>query len=325
MIIPVYNVRPYIEEALDSVIGQTYRKLEIIIIDDGSTDGSGEICDRYAEQDCRIKVYHQENKGLSAARNTGLDVSMGPVIAFLDPDDAFAHDMISKMMEGMEEYQADIMICGFSVHESQERMEQEETETPVLQLCDKNEAFLKLVNDEINTAVWNRLYKKSVWNDLRFPAGRVYEGTYTSCDIFDRVEKVVITNEKLVLHRIRPGSICKTICLKNIMDSFYSNDHFLAYVKTHTPVIFSEKDLRNTIQKRVKGRILAYLSCYERKSNMKMCRSNMREKLVFVKEDLADCGFILQICYYCALLFPRISAMLYSAYRRMYDVLDEKE
>ena len=94
MIIPVYNVRPYIEEALDSVIGQTYRKLEIIIIDDGSTDGSGEICDRYAEQDCRIKVYHQENKGLSAARNTGLDASTGSVIAFLDPDDAFAPDMI---------------------------------------------------------------------------------------------------------------------------------------------------------------------------------------------------------------------------------------
>lgn len=318
MIIPVYNVRPYIEEALDSVIGQTYRKLEIIIIDDGSTDGSGEICDRYAEQDCRIKVYHQENKGLSAARNTGLDASTGSVIAFLDPDDAFAPDMISKMTEGMEEYQADIMICGFSVHESQGRMEQEKTETPVLQLCDKNEALLKLVNDEINTAVWNRLYKKSVWNDLRFPAGRVYEGTYTSCDIFDKVEKVAITNEKLVLHRIRSGSICRTNSLKNTLDSFYSNDHFLTYVKTHIPEILSEKDLRKTIQKRVEGRIRAYLICYQRGSNMKTYRNNMRETLVSVKDDLVDCRFILRICYYCALLFPHFSAVLYSVCERVY-------
>ncbi len=89
VIVPVYNVLPYLQEALDSLIGQTYRELEIILIDDGSTDGSGDVCDEYAERDQRINVIHQENKGLSAARNVGLDEANGDYIAFLDPDDAF--------------------------------------------------------------------------------------------------------------------------------------------------------------------------------------------------------------------------------------------
>ena len=93
VIIPVYNVKPYLKEALDSVVQQTYRKLEIIIVDDGSTDGSDKICDMY-RQDTRVTVVHQENRGLSNARNTGMSMMKGDVVAFLDSDDAYYPDMI---------------------------------------------------------------------------------------------------------------------------------------------------------------------------------------------------------------------------------------
>ena len=97
VIVPVYNVRPYLEECLESVVSQTYHNLEILVIDDGSTDGSGEICDRFAENDSRIRVVHQKNKGLGAARNVGLDLATGSVVSFLDSDDAFLPDAIEKI------------------------------------------------------------------------------------------------------------------------------------------------------------------------------------------------------------------------------------
>ena len=114
VIIPVYNVEPYLREALDSVVGQSYRDLEIIIVDDGSTDGSSEICDEY-RCNPRVRVIHQGNRGLSNARNVGLDVSSGVYIAFLDSDDAFHPDFVRKMVDEIGD--ADVAVCRFEVHQ----------------------------------------------------------------------------------------------------------------------------------------------------------------------------------------------------------------
>ena len=111
IIIPVFNVRPYLETALESVIRQTYSHLEIIVIDDGSADGSGVICDEFAKRDERIKVIHQENRGLSSARNTGIDMMSGDAVAFLDPDDSYHPDYIKAMAEAMERENADIVVA----------------------------------------------------------------------------------------------------------------------------------------------------------------------------------------------------------------------
>lgn len=98
VIIPVFNVRPYLVDAIESVLRQTYTDIEVILVDDGSTDGSGEICDKYGKKDNRIQVVHQANEGLSAARNAGLDICRGDLIAFLDPDDIYCQDMLSRMV-----------------------------------------------------------------------------------------------------------------------------------------------------------------------------------------------------------------------------------
>ena len=112
VIIPVYNVRPYLREALESVLGQTYRNLEILIINDGSNDGSEAVCDEYEKKDPRITVVHQENKGLSTARNVGLNRRTGDYVAFLDPDDAFHPDMIWILMGALRRNGAKIAVCG---------------------------------------------------------------------------------------------------------------------------------------------------------------------------------------------------------------------
>lgn len=113
VIIPVYNVLPFIKEALDSVVQQTYKNLEIILIDDGSTDGSGLICEKYKQEDHRIIVIHQNNQGLSAARNIGLQIMSGEVVVFLDSDDAFHPTFIEMMMEAKNENDADIVISKY--------------------------------------------------------------------------------------------------------------------------------------------------------------------------------------------------------------------
>ena len=113
VIIPVYNVKHYIRECIDSVIHQTYSNLDIILIDDGSVDGSDSMCDYYKLKDKRIRVIHQENHGLSAARNAGLDVMLGDFVSFLDSDDSFFPDMIQKMVSGIVKTNSDIIACGY--------------------------------------------------------------------------------------------------------------------------------------------------------------------------------------------------------------------
>ena len=113
MIVPVYNVAPYLQECLDSVLKQTYTKLEIILIDDGSTDASGKICDTYAQADKRVRVVHQKNAGLGPARNTGLNLCTGAYLAFVDSDDFLAPDMLELLYKNLLAQRADISICSF--------------------------------------------------------------------------------------------------------------------------------------------------------------------------------------------------------------------
>ncbi len=145
IIIPVYNVAPYLVEALESAIHQTYKNLEIIIIDDGSTDGSETICDEYARKDHRVRVIHQDNKGLSAARNIGLGIMTGDAVAFLDSDDALEFDYVEKLVEAMNREDADIVICRFTIHNTVEKMVMDDRcpmYPPILNEClDRNSAL----------------------------------------------------------------------------------------------------------------------------------------------------------------------------------------
>lgn len=180
MIIPVYNVEKYLHRCLDSVIAQTYQNLEIICVDDGSIDESGRICDQYAVRDARIKVIHQENQGLSAARNRGLDAAEGEYIAFVDSDDYILEDMYKKMLDKLLNYNVDLCVCQWQYEFSDGRqvVKRKNIDPTIYGRKASLEfaRFLYMGNYEngVVVAAWNKLYRRALLDKIRFE-GRIHE------------------------------------------------------------------------------------------------------------------------------------------------------
>lgn len=180
VIIPVYNVEKYLHRCLDSVIAQTYQNLEIICVDDGSIDESGRICDQYAVRDARIKVIHQENQGLSAARNRGLDAAEGEYIAFVDSDDYILEDMYKKMLDKLLNYNVDLCVCQWQYEFSDGRqvVKRKNIDPTIYGRKASLEfaRFLYMGNYEngVVVAAWNKLYRRALLDKIRFE-GRIHE------------------------------------------------------------------------------------------------------------------------------------------------------
>lgn len=229
IIVPVYQVKPYIGECVESLLTQTYANLEILLVDDGSTDGSGEICDEYARRDDRIRVIHQTNQGLSAARNTGLDQAAGEYVAFVDSDDVVLSNFIETLYVLLCRYQADIAACAF-VRVKMEELRRGRVESmergPDLaggdksvntrEICMTSEQMLRQWHGRYKkweTIACNKLYRKRILNGtngngaIRFPVGRRHEDVMTSHLIAANAACIALTMQELYLYRIREGSI----------------------------------------------------------------------------------------------------------------------
>ena len=256
VIIPVYNVAPYLREALDSVVNQTCRRLEIIVVDDGSTDGSGALCDEYAS-DPRVRVIHQENRGLSGARNAGLDRATGDAIAFLDSDDAFHPDFVRQMLEAMEG--ADVAVCRYERHDPAPDGKGRPAPAAKAGTYGRAEALRACVDGSINPAVWNKLYRRALWECIRFPEGHNHEDLHVICEIFDRCDRARVLDRALYRYRVRPGSICQTRTGRNCEDHIRGYEHMAAFVAAHIPEVFGDAHLRE-IQRQQMTLILRYYS-----------------------------------------------------------------
>ena len=188
VIVPVYNVEPYLRKCLDSVINQTYKDMEILIVDDGSTDGSDDICDEY-KTDNRVKVFHTENRGLSCARNVGLDNAKGDWIGFVDSDDWIEPEMYELLIKGAEETGADIVECGIFME-----FKARTIQYPAIQdtVCE-TDAVEALIRRKIRNQVWNKIWKEECFADIRFPEGRNYEDIST---VYKIVQKARVTGIK---------------------------------------------------------------------------------------------------------------------------------
>lgn len=210
VIVAVYNIEKYIACCIESIRRQTYRELEIILVDDGSTDRSGEICDAYQKKDERIKVIHRKNGGLSAARNTGLAHAEGSYITFVDGDDWIEDSMYEKMAEQVRKEGADLVACryyrvykDFRADESTDKITVFEKPFSMLAQClREDEKFL------IQHAAWNKLYKRELLGEERFPEGKWYEDVVFSAKILSRVQKGVYIDTALYNYVCeREGSI----------------------------------------------------------------------------------------------------------------------
>lgn len=236
VIIPVYNVEKYLTECIDSVCRQTYENLEIILVDDGSEDESGIICDKYAEKDCRIQVIHRENGGLSAARNSGLLRATGDYIVFVDSDDFINIKMIEKLYDCILKYQCDVAVCSYEVIGDTKRAKRKNNFSPsVVCVRDRDEVYECLGTANIyrwyEPQVWNKLYKAAVIKNIRFIEGKFCEDQFYCHLSYEKANKIIFTSERLYYYRHRAGSISASFTPK-MLDAIEGMEQRILFAKT---------------------------------------------------------------------------------------------
>ena len=193
VVIPVYNVEKYLEKCVDSVKKQTYNNIEIILVDDGSTDKSGELCDIIAKEDNRIKVIHKKNGGLSDARNAGVKVANGDFIGFVDSDDYIYQDMYMDLYLTLKKEDSDISICDFvKIKENDDSSEYcAKNKNVNYYKYNKIEALNELLkNEKITNHAWNKLYKKSLFDNIKYPVGKNMEDMATTYLLFEKANQI---------------------------------------------------------------------------------------------------------------------------------------
>lgn len=214
VIIPVYKVEKYLRQCVDSVLAQTYHNLEIILIDDGSPDSSGDICEEYAGRDSRIRVIHQENGGLSKARNTGLSNAHGEYITFIDSDDFVDPRYVETLLKMTTENDASISCIDFKYFRDND-ITTPDRRTHYIHISDNSEYLEGILYQAIgNTAAWGRLYKNSVFETERFTEGILYEDLDLIYRLLLSKGKVVWSDAKLYYYRKNPQSILHSFSIK---------------------------------------------------------------------------------------------------------------
>lgn len=244
VVLPIYNVEKYLCRCLDSVIAQTYKNIEIILVDDGSPDNCPKICDDYEKKDSRIKVIHQQNGGLSAARNAGLEASSGKFIAFIDSDDYVSHDYLSFMYELIDKYDADIASCGaMEVYPSGKSSPQSHDTS--IHVMDSREALERMCyNEDFFVTAWDKLYRRSLFEHIRFPVGKLFEDTGTTYKLVDRARKIVSCCEIKYYYVISGGSTSITTSAFKMskLDYVEMADEMADYITEKYPDLKSAAD-----------------------------------------------------------------------------------
>lgn len=233
IIVPVYNTESYLSKCLDSIINQTYKNIEVILIDDGSTDSSGKICDHYAEVDTRFQVLHTENKGLVSARKTGLACATGDYIGFVDSDDWIKKTMYEELLRLLQDSQADIVCCGaIIVSLSKQKKFYNRMKEGLYNLESLPKLYETMMFDETENApgilqsIWSKLFKKALLESCLIPV--VNEITYgeDAAIVYPyclKAKRIVVTNETYYYYRENPSSMCggKNIEIFKKIDLFY--------------------------------------------------------------------------------------------------------
>ena len=209
IIVPVYQVEKYIRQCVDSILAQTFTDFELILVDDGSKDKSGQICDEYAVLDQRVKVIHKENGGLSDARNCGMDQAVGNYFMFVDSDDYIAPTMLEYLYKALMNKEADIAVCNF-LHFFEEDRKRDFSTNIQSEVLSGAEIFYSRKNERVYgiwTVAWNKLYKRETLGNVRFRFGKYHEDEFWANDIYQMDIKVVTIPECLYYYRQRDNSI----------------------------------------------------------------------------------------------------------------------
>ena len=233
VIVPVYNVEKYLDRCIASIVNQTYKKLEIILVDDGSSDSSAEICDKWSKMDKRVTVVHKDNNGSAAARNSGLDIAKGEFISFIDSDDYISNQMYSVLVEGMNS-DVDVTECSYQfvyddsyIFEIADRDFKEYTTEAALELHIKDELFSQIV--------WNKLYRSDVLHDVRFTEGKTIDDEFFTYLAVGRCRKLAHTDTILYAYRQQDMSIMHTLNDEKRLQSVEAKINRQEYIQIYFP------------------------------------------------------------------------------------------
>lgn len=208
IVIPVYNVEDYVEKCIRSVVAQTYTHLQILVIDDGSTDSSGAICDRLATTDSRIQVIHTANAGLSAARNVGIRHALGEYIAFVDSDDWIEPNMYEFLYKAIVKDNLDIAVASHYIDRGDKVIFRQKKNVRRTTILDRSGAIHLLMRDKVlHNYAWDKLYRRTLFEGLEYPEGWLYEDIAFTYRVVNRIDRMGIYPTPLYHYTVRPGSI----------------------------------------------------------------------------------------------------------------------
>lgn len=283
VIVPVYNVEKYIDRCLESLLNQSYENLEIILVNDGSTDNSASKCAEWEEKDSRIVVVHTVNKGASAARNKGLDICNGELIGFVDSDDYIEESMYEKLYDSLVKTNSDISCCGIKRFNDLEEVD--------LWVSDKDEEFNRntifdtVYTSYIGWAIWNRLYKREIWKDIRFVEGRTREDLEIIFRILYKTNKMSYINEALYNYYISESGVTNAKFSEKNLDMLWACEKSLKLHKKYN---------NNSQENRTKQLYMDYLLEFYKKDTTKEIDDQLKMYSSIIKKEGIPNGYKLK-------------------------------
>ncbi len=292
IIVPIYNVEKYLRKCLDSILQQTFRDYELILVDDGAEDSSSFICDEYAAKDSRVKVIHKQNGGLSSARNTGLDIASGRYIALIDSDDWIALDMLEILHNNIVHYNADISQCEFVKAKNDHELEWRGNVQAPPKVYTNRSILEKLhaPNSITYSVVWNKLYRAELFHNIRFPEGKTHEDEFVNYKLISSADRIVCSQSKMYFYRQRANSIMgKKFNLSRMdgLEAYIQRKDFYKHIKQRDlykrellHILKHISWMYTQIKSRIKDnkKILRYLSKLYRKTVMELVLTGYHNK-----------------------------------------------
>lgn len=237
VIVPIYNVEKYLDKCVDSIINQTYKNLEIILVDDGSPDNCPKMCDDYAEKDSRIRVVHKKNGGLSDARNVGMEVATGEYVSFIDSDDYISLDFYETLLQTMIDNDSDIVECSVVKFYENEKFDEYSDDLKVTNY-ETVDALDGLISENpFKQHVWNKLYKSSVALDIPYAVGKLNEDEFWTYQVFGKAKKVTRINKTMYYYFQRNGSIMGNGYNIRRLDALEGKMNRQAYIEKNFPIL----------------------------------------------------------------------------------------
>ncbi len=241
VIVPVFQTEKYLEKCILSILNQTYQNMEIILVDDGSTDNCSVICDKYQTEDARVKVIHKENGGLSQARNIGLKLARGDFVGFVDSDDWIEPNMYEVLISVLQGTGADIAVCHYRVETDDSKSVQINGESFKIKLYSSEEALRMLINGEgfIDNFVWNKLYIRSILYNIYFPEGKIYEDVVWTPKTIHNAGLLVCIDRPLYHYLYRSDSLShnKQNIVKGVHDKIEMSEQRIKFIQENHPTL----------------------------------------------------------------------------------------